>query len=80
MNFCLIKLSSWDCYSQLHVAWNFVIFFAYEIMVKILANLTRPCGERCYSIQKLKPVIGKVYFSQCFGNKFLLSKFDLMKV
>ena len=47
-------------------------FFANGIMVKILSILKSPCAKGWYLIQKLEPVIGRVYLSQYFSNKFLL--------
>ena len=48
-------------------------FFTYGIMVKILATLKRPSAKTCYSMQKLEPVIERLYLSQCCSNKFFVS-------
>ena len=47
-------------------------FVVYETTVKIFTILKILCVKGCYLIQRLEPVIGKVYLPQCFGNKFLL--------
>ena len=52
---------------ELLVNENFVV---YRTMVKILATLKSPCAKPCHLIQKLKPVIERVYLPQCFGNIF----------
>ena len=36
-------------------------------------NLKNSCAKGCYMIQKLEPVIGRVYLPQCFGSKYILT-------
>ena len=48
-------------------------FVAFGTVVKILATLKSPSAKAYYLIQKLEYPIGRVYFSQYFGNNFFLS-------
>ena len=66
-------------YANLELSTN-AKFVAYGTMVKILETLKSSCIKPCYLTQKLEPAIERMYFPQCFGNTFFLSKFDLLKI
>ena len=52
-------------------------FVTYLAMVKVLATWRSPCAKGCYLMQKLEPLIGRVYLPKCFGINFFLLQFDL---
>ena len=46
-------------------------YAAYGTVVKILATLKSFCAKSCSLIQKVEPVIGRMYLPQCFADNFL---------
>ena len=70
----MTKVLDIKTFARAYVNWELSVnekFVAHGKMVKILAILKSDCANACYFIQKLEPVIGRVYLPQCFGNKFL---------